>query len=160
MKSFSRLRRPFKALCIALAFASATWANADDGVDVQKLLSAKGCVACHSKDKKIVGPAFHDVATKYAGDAQAASKVAANIRSGGVGRWGPVPMPPMSSLSDAEAAALAKFVLKQLASRIAYQGSAQRGSGVMPPNGKACAPSLMCEPRSDCTVACRVIYFA
>ena len=88
-------------------------AYADDTIDVQKILSAKGCLGCHSKEKKIVGPAFHDVAVRYSADGQAAAKVAANIRSGGAGRWGPVPMPPMTSLSDAEITALAQFVLKQ-----------------------------------------------
>lgn len=113
MKSILRMPFLLGAICAALALAAAPPARGDDAIDVQKLLNAKGCLGCHSNDKKIVGPAFHDVATKYAGDAQAVAKVAASIRNGGVGRWGQVPMPPMGSLSDAEVAALAAFVLKQ-----------------------------------------------
>ena len=113
MKSITVLNIFLKALCTSVALWSTIPANAEDAIDVQKLLTANGCSGCHAKDKRIVGPAFHEVAQKYAGDAQAAAKIAANIRSGGVGRWGQVPMPPMKSLTDADLAALAAYVLMQ-----------------------------------------------
>jgi cytochrome c len=88
-----------------LAFASAgVWANAD-------LAKKNNCLACHAADKKIVGPAYQDVAKKYAGQADAEATVAKNIKAGGSGKWGPVPMPPQAQLSDADAKTLAAWVL-------------------------------------------------
>ena len=82
-------------------------------VDVKKLLDTNACLGCHSVDKKIVGPAYHDVAAKYHADADALAKVQASIRDGGSGRWGTVPMPPFAQLKPEELKALAEFVLKQ-----------------------------------------------
>ena len=82
-------------------------------IDVNALLAANGCLACHGIDKKIVGPAYHDVAAKFKEDAQATSKLEISIRNGSVGKWGDVPMPPFSQLSPEDIHALAEFVLKQ-----------------------------------------------
>ncbi len=82
-------------------------------IDVQALMGANGCTACHAVDKKIVGPAFKDVAVKYAKLPDAMTQVTHNIRAGGVGKWGEIPMPPFSNLSEAEAQALARYVLAQ-----------------------------------------------
>ena len=92
---------------------SATSAPVAVNVDVHALLDTNGCLACHALDHKVVGPAYHDVATKYKGDAGAAGKVEASIRNGGSGKWGPVPMPGFASLSDEQLKALAQFVLAQ-----------------------------------------------
>jgi cytochrome c len=75
------------------------------------LATAKNCMACHATDKKLVGPAFKDVATKYAGDKTAADKLATKIQKGGAGVWGPVPMPANTQVSDADAKKLAAWVL-------------------------------------------------
>ncbi len=75
------------------------------------LAQKNACVACHAPDRKLVGPAYQDVAKKYTGDAQAVSKLMASIRAGGAGRWGPVPMPAQPGLSDADAKTLAEWVL-------------------------------------------------
>lgn len=82
------------------------------GKDVKALLAANGCMACHALDQKVVGPGFAEVAAKYKGRDGVAA-VAANIRNGGSGKWGPVPMPPFSQLSVADAAALASYVLSR-----------------------------------------------
>lgn len=82
-------------------------------IDVDKLLNANACLGCHAIDTKIVGPSFHDIAAKYAGQANAESKLSTSIKNGGVGRWGQMPMPPMASLSDEQANALAVYVLGQ-----------------------------------------------
>lgn len=82
-------------------------------IDVQALLNNNACLGCHSIDKTVVGPAFHDVASKYKGNAKAKAIVSQSIKSGGSGKWGPMAMPPMAGLSDAEAGALADFVLAQ-----------------------------------------------
>ena len=85
---------------------------AASGQDVKTLLAANGCMACHALDQKVVGPGFAEVAARYKGKDGVAA-VAANIRSGGAGKWGPVPMPPFSQLSAADAATLAKYVLSR-----------------------------------------------
>ena len=82
-------------------------------IDIQGLLNNNACLGCHAIDKKMVGPAFREVASKYKGDAQAQSKLAASIQKGSVGKWCQVPMPPMTSLNELQANALADFVLKQ-----------------------------------------------
>jgi cytochrome c551/c552 len=86
-------------------------ATSDD--PVAKLLADNGCTACHDVTKKLVGPAFREVAQKYANDSGAAARLAAKIRAGGDGVWGSVPMPPNTGLSDADAKRLAEWVLGQ-----------------------------------------------
>ncbi|WP_343641530.1 c-type cytochrome [Roseateles sp.] len=91
------------ALAAALAAPSA-FAN-------QELAQKKNCMACHAIDKKLVGPAYKDVAAKYAKDKDAVKKLAEKIQKGGSGVWGPVPMPANTQVSPAEAEQLAKWVL-------------------------------------------------
>ena len=95
-----------KLTTIALiAFASTSaWANAD-------LAKNNNCMACHAVDKKIVGPAYKDVAKKYAGQPDAEATLAKSIKAGGSGKWGPIPMPAQVQLSDADAKTLAAWVL-------------------------------------------------
>jgi cytochrome c len=76
-----------------------------------ELAKAKNCMACHAADKKLVGPAYKDVAAKYAGQKDAVDKLAQKIIKGGSGVWGPVPMPPNANVSEAEAKTLAAWVL-------------------------------------------------
>jgi cytochrome c len=80
---------------------------------VAKLLNANACVACHTVDKWIVGPSFREVAAKFAGDGDAAAKLARKIKEGGAGSWGNVPMPPQPNLSDAELKQLVRWILSQ-----------------------------------------------
>jgi cytochrome c len=77
----------------------------------QALATAKNCMACHAIDKKLVGPAYKDVAAKYAGDKTAVDKLAQKIMKGGAGVWGQVPMPANPQVSEAEAKKLATWVL-------------------------------------------------
>jgi cytochrome c len=77
----------------------------------QALATAKNCMACHATDKKLVGPAYKDVAEKYKGDKGAVDKLAAKIIKGGSGVWGAVPMPANAQVNDAEAKKLAAWVL-------------------------------------------------
>lgn len=76
-----------------------------------QLAQKHACTACHAVDRKLVGPAYADVAKKYAGQKDAEARVAASIRQGGAGRWGPVPMPPQPGLAEAELRALAAWIL-------------------------------------------------
>lgn len=84
-----------------------------ESIDVAALLEANACSTCHAVDRKIIGPSFHQVATKYTSDPDATAKVSQAISNGGVGRWGDVPMPPMPGLSDAELNALVRHILEQ-----------------------------------------------
>lgn len=86
--------------------AQSAMANAD-------LAKAKNCMACHSIDKKVVGPAFKDVAAKYAGQKDAEAKLTQKVLKGGAGSWGAVPMPANSQVNEAEAKTLVKWVLSQ-----------------------------------------------
>ena len=79
----------------------------------QALASAKNCMACHAMDRKLVGPAYREVAKKYAGDASAADRLAGKIMKGGAGAWGAVPMPANPQVSEADAKKLAAWVLSQ-----------------------------------------------
>lgn len=90
----------------ALALMSATPAHAS-----ADLAKSKNCMACHANDKKLIGPAYKDVAAKYASDKDAASKLAKKIREGGVGVWGQIPMPANPQVNADEALSLAKWVL-------------------------------------------------
>lgn len=82
---------------------------ADAGADLAK---AKNCLACHAVDKKLVGPAYKDVAAKYKGDAGAVDKLAAKVKAGGKGVWGQIPMPPNNVTPD-EAKKLVTWILSQ-----------------------------------------------
>lgn len=81
--------------------------------DMPDLAKKNNCTACHAIDKKVVGPAFKDVAAKYKGDAGAKAKLATKIIKGGSGSFGPMPMPANPKISQADAEALADFVLAQ-----------------------------------------------
>lgn len=91
------------AALLAAALPLAAHASAD-------LAKSKNCMACHGVDKKLVGPAFKDVAAKYKGDKEAVAKLSQSIAKGSTGKWGPIPM-PANAVSDADASALAKWVL-------------------------------------------------
>ena len=91
-------------LSLALVIAPAAFAN-------QELAQKKNCMACHAVDKKLVGPAYKEVAAKYAKDKDAYKKLAEKIVKGGSGVWGPVPMPANTQVSPAEAETLAKWIL-------------------------------------------------
>lgn len=87
-----------------LAQAPAFASSAED------LFKAKACVACHTLDKKLVGPAFHDVAKKYGDQSDGVAHVMHSIRKGSQGVWGAMPMPP-NAVSEDEAKTLAEWIV-------------------------------------------------
>jgi len=91
-------------VAVGAALATPAFASAD-------LAQKKNCLACHAVDKKVIGPSYKDVAAKYAGQKDAADKLAQKITKGGSGVWGAVPMPANPQVSDAEAKQLAAWVL-------------------------------------------------
>jgi cytochrome c len=92
-------------LCAALVLPLSTPALADEA-----MAKAKGCTACHSVDKKVVGPAYKDVAKKYKADKDGKATMVASILKGSQGKWGPIPMPP-NKVTDEEAQKLAAGLL-------------------------------------------------
>ena len=96
---------------LALTAAAGLFAATAPAFASADLAKAKNCMACHATDKKLVGPAYKDVAAKYAGQKDAVDKLAQKIIKGGSGVWGPVPMPPNANVSEAEAKTLAAWVL-------------------------------------------------
>ncbi|WP_338845025.1 c-type cytochrome [Massilia sp. W12] len=92
--------------CLLLSASAAASANPD-------LAKAKNCMACHAVANKVVGPAFKDIAAKYAGQKDAEAKLAQKIIKGGSGVWGAVPMPANTQVSEAEARTLTKWILAQ-----------------------------------------------
>ncbi|NDY92174.1 c-type cytochrome [Ideonella livida] len=92
-------------IAVALAVVASSPALAN-----QELATKKNCMACHAVDKKVVGPAYKDVAAKYKGDKAMVAKLAEKIQKGGAGVWGNVPMPANNVTPD-EAKTLATWVL-------------------------------------------------
>lgn len=106
------MKLKFAVLAAGLIFAGGALAQAKvDAKAAEALMQKSGCVACHAIDKKVIGPAYKDVAAKYAGDKDAATKLAAKVKAGGQGVWGPVPMPPNAQISDADIKMLVAWIL-------------------------------------------------
>ena len=101
-----------KALVSLLALGGALALQPAVAQDVQALLNSKACLACHKVDAKLVGPAYQEVAAKYADQADAVEYLSGKIKGGSQGVWGPIPMPP-NQVTDEEAKALAEWVLSQ-----------------------------------------------
>jgi cytochrome c len=84
-------------------------AFAEDGAALAK---KSNCTTCHAVDKKLVGPAFKEVAAKYKDDKGAQATLEKKVRSGGSGNWGPMPMPATAkSASDDDIKTLVQWVL-------------------------------------------------
>jgi len=77
----------------------------------EELAKKNACTACHAVDKKLVGPAYKDVAAKYKGNAGAEAMLVEKVKKGGVGTWGQVPMPPNANVKDEDVKTLVKWVL-------------------------------------------------
>lgn len=92
-------------LVAAAALTAAHTVSADEA-----LFKSKPCVACHTLDTKMVGPALKEVAAKYADQADAVEYLAGHIKNGSSGIWGPIPMPP-NQVTDEEATQLAEWIL-------------------------------------------------
>lgn len=106
------MNMPLKHIVLAVsALLVSAGAQALDAAAAKALAAKSACLACHATDKKLVGPAYKDVAAKHKGQADAVAVVAARIKSGGSGMYGPVPMPAQPNLKDDELKLLAAWVL-------------------------------------------------
>jgi len=103
-----------KKILIAVAamagmLGAAANANAD-AAQAKQLAQKYNCLACHSEDKKLVGPAYKEIAKKYKGDAGAEKKLEGKVKAGGGGVWGTIPMPP-NNVPDADIKVLVTWIL-------------------------------------------------
>lgn len=95
-------------LALAFGLGAQGLAQASDG---ETLLKDSGCLSCHAKAEKIVGPAFLSIADKYRGDKDAVASLVQSIQNGSKGKWGRIPMPPHSSMSPDDLKTVARHVL-------------------------------------------------
>jgi cytochrome c len=92
----------------ALSGAAAQAGPSD--AEAAALMTKYNCQSCHSTDKKLVGPAFREIAHKYAGSAGAAAALADKVQNGSTGAWGPIPMPP-NSVPGGDLSAIVQWIL-------------------------------------------------
>ncbi len=95
-----------KLILLSAACATTPYVTASE-----ELAQSSNCLACHSVDKKVIGPAFMDIAAKYKDDSAAADMLVDKVKNGGTGNWGEIPMPPNPAISDEDARTLVEWVL-------------------------------------------------
>jgi cytochrome c len=100
---------PTAAFAVAIALAAPqAFASAE-------LAKKSNCLACHTVDKKLVGPTFQDIARRYASDPAAEARLVEKVKKGGAGAWKAqgitTPMPPNSTVKDADIKTLVKWIL-------------------------------------------------
>jgi cytochrome c len=106
-----------RAFSTALVAALACHVNlvlAAPGVDVagaQAIYKANACASCHQLDRKVVGPAYRDIAAKYRGSPDAQAHLEKVVRNGGAGVWGAIPMPSHPRMSDADIRTVVAWIL-------------------------------------------------
>lgn len=98
---------------IVLALAAVFAAGAAGAAGIEDAMNKAGCMACHAKDKKVIGPAFKDIAARYKGQ-DATAKLMEKVRKGGSGVWGPIPMAPNTpdKINDADLKGAVEYILK------------------------------------------------
>ena len=95
----------------AALFSASTAHAALDNAAAEAMMKKDGCAACHAIDKKLVGPAYVEVAAKYKGDKDAVAKLTKKVKEGGSGVWGQIPMPPNAATPTADITDLVTWIL-------------------------------------------------
>lgn len=114
LHAHARMSGPLTLLPVLLMLVGVSaWSPAAraDTTQLQTLMQRNNCTACHLVDKRKYGPNFIEVAARYAGDSQAVATLAAKIKAGGSGVWGPDVMPPQPQVSDDNAREMATLIL-------------------------------------------------
>jgi cytochrome c len=101
-----------KLVALALGLAVSIAASFPVGAS-EELAKKHNCFACHTVDKKLVGPSYKEVAAKYRSDKAADAKLFEKVKKGSQGVWGQVPMPPNTTVPDADVKALVQWILSQ-----------------------------------------------
>jgi cytochrome c len=100
------MNKVWLSVTVAAGLLAAGAANANE-----ELAKKSACLACHTVDKKLVGPAYKEIAKKYAGQADAEAKLFKKVKEGGSGNWGQIPMPPNAAIKDDDVKTLVKWIL-------------------------------------------------
>lgn len=100
------MRNVLSACAIALALTAAGTAQANE-----KLLQSGGCMTCHGVDKKVIGPSYKEIATKYGNDKGAEAALIKKVKAGGKGVWGEMPMPPNAHVKDEDIKTMVQWIL-------------------------------------------------
>jgi len=95
----------------AVAVTFAAGAQAADAGEAEALAKASGCFACHTVDKKLVGPGYKEIADKYRKDKQAAANLFKKVKEGGKGAWGDIPMMPNAHVKDEDIKTMVQWIL-------------------------------------------------
>jgi cytochrome c len=98
-------------LAAAAAATLAAGAYAADAKAGEALAMASGCLACHTVDKKLVGPSFKEIADRYRKDKAEEANLMQKVKAGGKGVWGDIPMPPNAHVKDADIKTLVQWIL-------------------------------------------------
>jgi cytochrome c len=98
-------------LAAAAAAIFAAGAHAADAKNAEALAKASGCFACHTLDKKLIGPGYKEIADKYRKDKNAEASLIKNVKEGGKGVWGDIPTPPNPHLKDADIKTVVQWIL-------------------------------------------------
>lgn len=105
------MKRCVMALAAAATLALANGVLAADPAAGEILTKNSGCIACHTVDKKVLGPAYKDIAAKYRNDKAAEANLIKKVKAGGKGVWGDVPMPPNAHVKDADIKTMVQWML-------------------------------------------------
>lgn len=105
MKAVSMI--DLRCLIVVSAVLIAPW----NALASPELARSKNCVACHSVERRMIGPPFKDIAGRYANDGSAIETLSKRIREGTVGNWGQMPMPEQPQVSQEDAEALSRWIL-------------------------------------------------
>ena len=98
-------------LAATAAATLAAGAHAADAKAAEALAGASGCLACHTVDKKLVGPGYKEVADRYRKDKGAEANLVQKVKAGGTGVWGDIPMPPNGHVKDADIKTIVEWIL-------------------------------------------------
>lgn len=101
-----------RIIVVPTVLAAAAFSASVLAQDAAKLAQQKNCLSCHQTDKKLIGPAYKEVAAKYKSRKDAEVYLTKKIREGSTGVWGPIPMPPNAAVSEADAKTLAHWVMQ------------------------------------------------
>lgn len=98
-------------LAAAAAATLAAGAHAADAKAAEELAKSSGCLACHTVDRKLVGPSYKEIADRYRKDLEAPASLTQKVKAGGKGVWGDIPMPPNPHVKDADIKTMVQWIL-------------------------------------------------
>ena len=104
------MKTPVLLCAAAVAVLASTGASAADA-QAESLAKNSGCFACHSVDKKLIGPAYKDVAAKYRGNKAAEAELVAKVKNGSKGVWGDIPMTSNAHVKDEDIKTIVQWIL-------------------------------------------------